>query len=87
MPKLYGELITDSKMRVDIISYSGNCQGGVEVEEILEGEGVHFVNPLTGEQWFENSSKNNKIEELSKQIEEMAKLLKELAGDQGEMEV
>ena len=53
MPKLYGEMVADNKMRVDIISYSGNKPGGVEVEEVLEGEGIHYVDPLTGRQWFE----------------------------------
>lgn len=53
MPKLFGEMVEEGKMRVDLISWFGNKQGGVEVEEILEGGGIHFVNPETGEQWFE----------------------------------
>jgi len=53
VPKLYGETIADGKMRVDLISWSGNKPGGVEVEEVLEGEGIHYVDPLTGRQWFE----------------------------------
>jgi len=53
MPKLYGEMVADNKMRVDVISYSGNKPGGVEVEEVLEGEGIHYVDPSTGRQWFE----------------------------------
>lgn len=89
MPKLYGELITDSKMRVDIVSYSGNRQGGVEVGEVLEGEGVHFVNPLTGEQWFEaEDSKTNHSEpqqdtitELKAKLEELQAMVDRLVGD------
>jgi len=53
MIKLYGEMVSDNKMKVTMISWSGNKPGGVEVEEVLEGEGVHYVNPSTGKQWFE----------------------------------
>lgn len=53
MPKLFGELVEDDKMRVELISYSGDKAGGVEVSEVLEGEGIHYVNPSTGRQWFE----------------------------------
>ena len=53
MPKLYGETIADDKMRVNLISWSGNKPGGVEVDEVLEGEGIHYVDPSTGRQWFE----------------------------------
>ena len=59
MPKLYGEMVADNKMRVDIISYSGNKPGGVEVEEVLEGEGIHYVDPSTGRQWFELEEDNS----------------------------
>ncbi len=58
MPKLYGEMVADNKMRVEIISWSGNKPGGVEVEEVLEGEGIHYVDPQTGEQWFELEEDN-----------------------------
>ena len=53
MIKLYGEMVADNKMKVTMISWSGNKLGGVEVEEVLEGEGIHYVNPSTGRQWFE----------------------------------
>ncbi len=53
MIKLYGEMVADDKMEVTMISYSGNKPGGLEVEEVLEGEGIHYVNPSTGRQWFE----------------------------------
>ena len=53
MPKLYGEMVADNKMKVTMISWSGNKPGGVEVEEVLEGEGTHYVDPSTGRQWFE----------------------------------
>ena len=59
MPKLYGEMVADNKMRVNIISYSGNKPGGVEVEEVLEGEGIHYVDPSTGRQWFELEEDNS----------------------------
>jgi len=58
MPKLYGETIADGKMRVDLISWSGNKEGGVEVEEVLEGEGIHYVDPSTSRQWFELEEDN-----------------------------
>ena len=53
MIKLYGEMVADDKMEVTMISYFGNKPGGVEVEEVLEGEGIHYVDPSTGRQWFE----------------------------------
>ena len=53
MPKLYGEMVADNKMKVTMISWSGNKPGGIEVEEVLEGEGIHYVDPSTGRQWFE----------------------------------
>lgn len=53
MIKLYGEMVADNKMQVTMISWSGNKPGGVEVEEVLEGEGIHYVNPSTRRQWFE----------------------------------
>ena len=59
MIKLYGEMVANNKMRVDIISYSGNKPGGVEVEEVLEGEGTHYVDPSTGRQWFELEEDNS----------------------------
>ena len=53
MIKLYGEMVADNKMEVTMISWSGNKPGGVEVEEVLEGKGIHYVDPSTGRQWFE----------------------------------
>ena len=54
MPKLYGKLISEDKMKVEIVSYSGNKPGFVEVDEVLEGgEGDLHFNPITKEQWFE----------------------------------
>ncbi len=53
MIKLYGEMVAENKMKVTMISWSGNKPGGVEVEEVLEGEGIHYVDPSTGRQWFE----------------------------------
>lgn len=54
MPKLYGVLEAEDRLKVEIVSYSGNRPGFVEVEEVLEdGDGQLYVNPLTGEQWFE----------------------------------
>lgn len=91
VPKLYGELITDSKMRVDIVSYSGNRQGGVEVGEVLEGEGVRFVNPETKEQWYEvegednplkaSQSKNETVTELKAKLEELQAMVDRLVGE------
>jgi hypothetical protein len=89
MPKLYGETIADNKMRVDLISWSGNKQGGIEVDEVLEGEGIHYVNPLTGQQWFEleeqNKSQQGKqpgIAEIQEKLNELYSMLQSLAGDQ-----
>ncbi len=80
MPKLYGELIAENKMRVDIISYSGNKAGGVEVEEVLEGEGTHFVNPLTGEQWYETEIKTDPVKEIRAKMAELQQMLETLTG-------
>ena len=46
MIKLYGEMVADNKMKVTMISWSGNKPGGVEVEEVLEGEGIPLCRPL-----------------------------------------
>lgn len=89
MPKLYGETIADDKMRVDLISWSGNKSGGVEVDEVLEGEGIHFVNPITGEQWFEleeqdksQQGKQPGIAEIQEKMNELNSMLQSLKGDQ-----
>ena len=89
MPKLYGETIADGKMRVDLISWSGNKPGGIEVDEVLEGEGIHFVNPITGEQWFEleeqdksQQGKQASIDELQAKMDELNAMLQSLKGDQ-----
>lgn len=89
MPKLYGEFITEEKMRVDIISYSGNRAGGIEVDEVLEGEGIHYVNPLTKAQWYEKEREESKpaqsegqiIAELKTKLEELQTMVGNLVGD------
>ena len=53
MIRYFGTMIDDVVMRVDVISYSGNRPGGVEVETELEGDGQLFVNVETLEQWRE----------------------------------
>ncbi|MFP4661941.1 MAG: hypothetical protein ACLFPF_07120 [Halanaerobiales bacterium] len=82
MPRLYGELETPEKLRVRTVSYSGNRQGGVEVDRFLKGEGTHYVNPQTGEQWYENpgteDSKDDVVKETEAKIQELSKCLKKL---------
>ena len=80
MPKFYGEMVADNKMRVDIISYSGNKPGGVEVEEVLEGEGTHYVDPQTGEQWFEfeTEEEESAITKLQAKVDELNAALQNL---------
>ena len=89
MIKLYGEMVADNKMRVDVISYSGNKPGGVEVEEVLEGEGIHYVDPQTLEQWFEleeqdksQQGKQPGIDEIQEKMNELNAMLQNLTGDQ-----
>ena len=89
MIKLYGEMVANNKMRVDIISYSGNKPGGVEVEEVLEGEGIHYVDPQTWEQWFEleeqdksQQGKQPGIDEIQEKMNELNAMLQSLKGDQ-----
>ena len=84
MPKLYGEMVTNNKMKVELISYSGNKDGGVEVEEVLEGEGTHYVDPSTGEQWFElpAEEKANAGLSLEQKIDKLLSLL-EGGGEDG----
>ena len=83
MPKLYGETIADGKMRVDLISWSGNKPGGIEVDEVLEGEGIHYVDPATGRQWFEpEDSKEPGITEIQEKMNELNAMLQNLKGDQ-----
>lgn len=54
MPKLYGVLEQDDRMRVTHVSYTGNREGFVAVDNVLEeGEGALYVNPKTREQWRE----------------------------------
>ena len=84
MIKLYGEMIEDNKMRVDVISYSGNRPGGVEVEEVLEGEGTHYVDPATGRQWYESVAlASDPVEQVKAKIEELQALLASLGGGHG----
>ena len=51
MIKYFGTMIDETTMRVDVISYSGNRPGGVEVAEEIDGVGQLFVNVETLEQW------------------------------------
>ena len=53
MIKYFGTMIDETTMRVDVISYSGNRPGGVEVDAELDGVGQLFVNVETLEQWRE----------------------------------
>lgn len=82
MIKLYGETIADGKMRVDLISWSGNKSGGIEVEEVLEGEGIHYVDPSTGRQWFETEGEESAITKLKAKMDELNSMLQSLKGDQ-----
>ena len=82
MPKLYGETIADGKMRVDLISWSGNKPGGIEVDEVLEGEGIHYVDPATGRQWFELEGEESAITKLQAKMDELNAMLQSLKGDQ-----
>ena len=89
MPKLYGEMVADNKMKVTMISWSGNKPGGIEVDEVLEGEGIHYVNPITREQWFEleeqdksQQGKQASIDELQAKMNELSAMLQSLKGDQ-----
>lgn len=85
MPKLYGETIADGKMRVDLISWSGNKSGGIEVEEVLEGEGIHYVDPSTGRQWFETEGEESAIAKLKAKMDELNAMLQNLGGGQNGM--
>lgn len=85
MPKLYGELVADNKMKVTMISWSGNKPGGVEVEEVLEGEGIHYVDPATGEQWYESGDKEDKATELKRKLNELNSALESMVGGRSEM--
>ena len=51
MIRYFGTMIDETTMRVDVISYSGNRPGGVEVDAELDGVGQLFVNVETLEQW------------------------------------
>lgn len=82
MPKLYGELVADNKMQVTMISWSGNKPGGVEVEEVLEGEGTHYVDPSTGRQWFETEEEESAIAKLQAKMDELNAMLQNLKEDQ-----
>ncbi len=83
MIKLYGEMVADNKMKVTMISWSGNKPGGVEVEEVLEGEGIHYVDPSTGRQWFESEESETEGEEsaiakLQAKMDELSAMLQNL---------
>ncbi len=83
MPKLYGDLEKEDRLLVHTISYSGNKPGFVEVEEVLEGDGQLYVNPLTGEQWLETEVADPKLETLEQKVDRMLALLE--GGGVGEM--
>lgn len=85
MPKLYGETIAGDKMRVDLISYSGNKAGGIEVDEVLEGEGIHYVDPSTGRQWFELEGEESAITKLQAKMDELSAMIESLKGDPDEL--
>jgi hypothetical protein len=78
MPKLYGEMVADNKMKVTMISWSGNKPGGIEVEEVLEGEGTHYVDPSTGRQWFETEREESAIAQLQAKVNELNATLQNL---------
>lgn len=79
MIKLFGITESDEKVRVNIVSYSGNRPGGIEVDEVLEGEGTHYVNPKTKEQWYESESEEeqpkSELDELKGEIAELKSML------------
>lgn len=83
MPKLYGEMVAGNKMKVTMISWSGNKPGGVEVEEVLEGEGIHYVDPSTGRQWFESETEGEEsaITQLQAKMAELNAMLQNLGED------
>lgn len=78
VPKLYGEMVADNKMKVTMISWSGNKPGGVEVAEVLEGEGIHYVDPSTGRQWFETEGEESAITQLKAKLDELNAMLQNL---------
>ena len=78
MPKLYGEMVADNKMKVTMISWTGSKAGGIEVEEVLEGEGIHYVDPSTGRQWFETEGEESAITKLQAKVDELNAVLKNL---------
>jgi len=80
-------MVEEGKMRVDLISWSGNKPGGIEVEEILEGEGIHYVDPTTGRQWFETEREESAITKLQEKMDELNAMLQSLKGDQDELGV
>lgn len=81
MPKLYGEMVADNKMKVTMISWSGDKLGGVEVEEVLEGEGIHYVDPSTGRQWFETEGEESATAKLRAKMDELNAMLQNLGED------
>jgi succinyl-CoA synthetase beta subunit len=82
MPKLYGEMVADNKMKVTMISWSGNKPGGIEVEEVPEGEGNQYVDPTTGRQWFETEGEESAITKLQEKMDELSAMIESLKGDQ-----
>lgn len=84
MPRLYGELEAEDRMKVRTISYPENSIGGVYVAEVLKGEGIHYVNPITGEQWYENgeTSKKTNLSEIKAKLNELTVLFEKVEKDE-----
>lgn len=94
MPILFGEKQDNGNIKVTMISHtprvSTTPKDGVEVDEVLEGEGQLYVNPETGEQWLEleeaeeeNKEKSLQEETLEQKVDRMLALLE--GGGAGEM--
>ena len=76
MPRLYGELEAEDRMKVHTICYTGKGKGGVKVDEIIDGAGTLYVNPLTGEQWRgEKEEEPDTIDVIREKIKELSEIL------------
>ncbi len=90
MPILFGEKQDNGSIKVTMVSYtprvSTTPKDGVEVDEVLEGEGQLYVNPETGEQWLEleeEVEEETEEETLEQKVDRMLALLE--GGGLGEM--
>lgn len=91
MPILFGEKQDNGSIKVTMISYtprvSTTPKDGVEVDEVLEGEGQLYVNPETGEQWLELEEETEepslRKETLEQKVDRLLALLE--GGGAGEM--